>query len=55
MLRSFIEHVVMVAIAAIIAIWFTNAFDIWYQQCEENRAHRRERRARKHHRHSRYE
>lgn len=55
MLRSLIEHVLMVVIAAVMSLILIYAFDEWYQSAEENRAHRRERRARKHHNHSRYE
>jgi len=55
MLRSLIEHVLMVVIAAVMSLILIYAFDEWYRGAEENRAHRRERRARKHHNHSRYE
>ncbi len=55
MLKTFIEHVVMVAIAALLSVILVYAFDDWYHAAEENRAHRRARRARKHHNHNRYE
>lgn len=44
MLRSLIEHVVMVVIAATISIWFVNAFDDWYQHNRRVRQARWERR-----------
>lgn len=53
MLRSFITHVIMVAIAAAAAWYLTTAFDVWYRACEERRAIKHERRMRE--RHNRYE
>ena len=50
MLRSLIEHVLMVAIAATISVWFVNAFDVWYQDNRRIRQDRWERRqARRNH------
>ncbi len=50
MLRSLIEHVLMVAIAATISVWFVNAFDVWYQDNRRIRQARWERRqARRNH------
>lgn len=50
MLRSFIEHVLMVVISAVVAVWFVNAFDDWYQHNRRVRQARWERRqARRNH------
>ena len=37
MLRSFIEHVLMVVISAILAMFLVYAFDVWYQDNKQRR------------------
>lgn len=53
MLKGLITNVIMVAIAAAFAWFFVNAFEAWYHDKEERRAHKREQRNRN--QHNRYE